>query len=258
MRAKWSGLAGLIAVIALLLAGCGGAGSSVREAVSSVAASHSAAASQSATAASPTRAAPTQGASTQRAQPTHSAGGGGAAAPSLLPGESATASGPPVAGTNSGFPWGWFWLAVGIAAVAGLAIWGLRSRRQRRSTVAASWQSRVLDAYAKGAALHDAMAAAETPGALDANDAALRWLDIQRRADDYGELLYRMQQTAPGDQERIAVDGVLSSLQAARSAMDAERSTVSADGALSGIVRDRLVYFARALGQLRQPEVRPA
>jgi hypothetical protein len=103
------------------------------------------------------------------------------------------------------------------------------------------------------------MAAAESPGALaTADDDTLRWLDIQRRADDYGELRYGMRQTAPGDQERIVVDGVLSSLRAARSAMDAERSTVTADGSLSVIVRDRLVYFTRALGQLRQPEVRPA
>jgi hypothetical protein len=168
-------------------------------------------------------------------------------------------SGTPAASASagSGFPWGWFWLAVGIALVASIATVAALRRRRRRSSVAVGWQTRVIDAYAKGAALHDAMAAAETPGALAAADAALRWSDIQRRADDYGELLYGMEQTAPGDQERLVVAGVIASLQAARSAMAAERSTGRADGSLSGTVRDRLAYFASALRSLRQPNVKP-
>lgn len=264
MRAKWAGIAGLIAVIAWLLTGCGQAGSSVKEAVSSIAASHSAAATQSAPVTSPTQVTPTQAAPTQTVQPTQTAQparssvGGAAAAPSLTSGASAGASGTPAAGTGSAFPWGWFWLAVGVLAViaAALAVW--RRSRQRRSSAAASWQTRLIDAYAKGAALHDAMAAAETPGALGAADAALRWSDIQRRADDYGELLYGMEQAAPGDQERIVVAGVIASLQAARSAMDAERSAWRVDGSLSGTVRDRLAHFASALSLLRQPNVTPA
>ena len=114
----------------------------------------------------------------------------------------------------------------------------------------------MVDAYAKGAALHDSMAAAETPGALAANNAALRWSDIQRRADDYSQLLYGMQQTAPSDEERLRISDVLASLQAALSAMDAER-TGPPDASLSGLVRDRLAFFASALGALRQPQTRP-
>lgn len=220
MRAKWAGIAGLIAVTAWSLTACGQAG-----------------------------------ASTQAALPARSAGGGAAATASLSLGASARASGTP-AGIGSEFPWGWFWLAAGIAAVAGLTVWLLMCRP--RPGAAAGWQARVADAYAKGAALHDAMAAAETPGVLAAGDAALRWSDIQRRADDYSELLYGMEQAAPGDQERLMVAGLIASLQAARSAMDAERSARSADGSLSGIVHDRLAYFASALSSLRQPDVRPA
>ena len=153
------------------------------------------------------------------------------------------------------FPWGWFWLAMGIAVAAALTTWAL-TRRVRSGTP--SWQARIFDAYAKGTALHDAMAAAQTPGAIGAGDAALRWADIQRRADDYGALLFRMGQRAPGDHERLAVAGVITSLQAARSAMDAERWTRGVDSSLAVTVHDRLDYFAAALRSLRQPDVEPA
>lgn len=266
MRAKWVGLVGLIAVTAWSLTACGQTGSSVKEAVSSIAASHTAAVTQSGPTAPPTQEAPTKTAPTpavsaQAATSAHSAGGGGAAAPSQSLGASAKATGTPAAAAGSGSGWGWFWLAVGIAAVAGIAAmvaaWVVR-RRRRRSSAAIDWQTRVIEAYAKGSALYDTMAAVQTPGGLTAADAALRWSDIQRRADDYSELLYRMEQAAPGDQERLVVAGVISSLQAVRSAMDAERSARSADDSLSGTVYDRLAYFASALRSLRQPNVRPA
>jgi len=128
---------------------------------------------------------------------------------------------------------------------------------RRRARSATDWQGQVIDAYAKGSALHDAMAAAETPGALAADSAGLRWSDIQRRADDYSQLLYRMQQTAPNDQERLRIADLIASLQAARSAMDAERSGGTPDGSVSGLVRDRLAYFNSALTSLRQPDARP-
>jgi hypothetical protein len=102
------------------------------------------------------------------------------------------------------------------------------------------------------------MAAAETPGALAAGNATLRWSDIQRRADDYRQLLYGMQQTAPGDQERLMIADVLASLQAALSAMDAERAGGPPDASVSGLARNRLSFFAAALGTLRQPQARPA
>jgi hypothetical protein len=265
MRRKYAGLVGLIVFIVLLLAACGTVGGSVKSAVSSVAASVTAsrtgATGQPSTAqpttaapttAAPTTAAPTTAAATTAAPTTAAAT---TAAPTTT--APATAVTTPAAAGRSGFPWAWFWLAVGIAAVAGLVIWAVVAHR-RRSAAATDWRSRVIDAYAKGSALHDAMAAAETPGALSGQDAGLRWSDIQRRADDYGQLLYAMEQEAPGDVQRILVADVIASLQAARSAMDAERSPGTPDSTLAGIVRDRIAFFASSVNSLREPDVRPA
>jgi hypothetical protein len=278
MLRKYAGLVGLIVFIVLPLAACGAAGSSVRSAVSSVAASVTAtgtgATGQPTTAeptttapttappttappttappttAPPTTAPPTTAAPTTVAPTTAAAGGGGSTS-------GAAAATTPAAAGSSGFPWAWFWVAVGIVVAAGLVIWALVAHR-RRSAAATDWQARVIDAYAKGSALHDAMAAAETPGALTSADAGYRWSDLQRRADDYSQLLYAMQQEAPGEIERILVADVIASLQAARSAMDAERSTGAYDGTLAGIARDRIAFFASSVNSLRQPNVRPA
>lgn len=157
---------------------------------------------------------------------------------------------------GGGFPWTWAWIALGIAAAIGLVAWAAAARHRRAGT-AAEWQVQRVGAYATGSALHDAMAAAETPGAFGADDAALRWSDIQRRADDFGQMMHGMEQTAPSDQDRIVVANVLASLYAARSAMDAERSA-GADGSLSRIAHARLSYFAISLDAMRQPIVRPA
>lgn len=247
MVRKYAGLAGLIVVTVLLLAACGAAGSSVKSAVSSIAASVTSSATGQPTTAEPTTAAPTTAAPTTAAPTT--------AAPTTAAAQGpATATTAPATG-SSGFPWGWFWVAVGIAAIAGLVIWASVAHR-RRSAAATDWRTRVIDAYAKGAALHDAMTAAEAPGAMTAADAGYRWSDLQRRADDYAQLLYVMQQEAPGDVQRIQVADILSSLQAARSAMDTERSTGVPDPGLAGIARDRIAFFANAVNSLRQPDVR--
>lgn len=240
MRRTCAGLAGLVVLVASLLTACGSSASSVKQAVSSIAASHSGSVTQSAgtpsASAAPSTAAPSTAASQAAPAP-------------------AASTGAPASG-GSGFPWAWFWVIVAIVLVAGLSIWAI-ARHRRRASAASSWQTRVIDAYAKGAALHDAMAAAETPAALAAPDAGLRWSDIQRRADDYGQLLYGMRQAAPGDQERILISDVIASLQAVRSALDAERSAGTTDGMLSGIARDRISFFASSLRALREPDVHP-
>ena len=256
MLRKYAGLIGLIVFIVLPLAACGAAGS-VSSAVSSVAASVTATrtgATGQPTTAEPTTAAPTTTAPTTAA-PTTAAPT--TAAPTTAAPTTAAAATTPAAAGSSGFPWVWFWVAVGIVVAAGLVIWALVARR-RRSAAATEWRARVIDAYAKGSALHDAMAAAETPGALTGADAGFRWSDLQRRADDYSQLLYAMQQEAPGEIERILVADVIASLQAARSAMDAERSTGAYDSALAGIARDRIAFFASSVNSLREPNVRPA
>ncbi len=262
MLRKYAGLAGLIVFIVLPLAACGAAGSSVSSAVSSIAASVTATrtgATGQPTTAEPTTAEPTTAPPTTAppttappttAEPT-------TAAPTTVAPTTAAAATTPAAAGSSGFPWAWFWVAVGIVVAAGLVIWALVAHR-RRSAAATDWRARVIDAYAKGSALHDAMAAAETPGSLSGPDAGFRWSDLQRRADDYSQLLYAMQQQAPGEVERILVADVIASLQAARSAMDAERSTGAYDGRLAGIARDRIAFFASSVNSLREPDVRPA
>jgi hypothetical protein len=121
----------------------------------------------------------------------------------------------------------------------------------RRSATAADWQSRVIDAYAKGSALYDAMSVAETPAGLAANDAGARWFDIQRRADDLAQTLYALREAAPDEDSRARVADVLASLQAVRSAMDAERAPGGAGPLHPQVVRDRMFAFETALRTLR-------
>ena len=142
------------------------------------------------------------------------------AAPATQP--QATGSAAPAA--SSGTSLIWLWVLLGVLVLAGLIALIARSSR-RRSAAAAGWRSRLVDAYAKGSALHDAMSVAEAPGGLAAADAAVRWSDIQRRADDLAQTLYALREEVPQhspDGARIA--DTLASLQAVRSAMDAERA----------------------------------
>ena len=164
------------------------------------------------------------------------------------PAVSPTASATP--GTGSGTNLLWLWILLGAAALAGLIAWIVTASR-RRSAKAAGQQSRFIDAYAKGSALHDAMSVAEAPGRLGAPDAGARWADIQRRADDLSQTLYGLREAAtdPADQARIAE--VLASLQAIRSAMDAERAPGGASPEQAEVVRSRLYAFELSLRGLR-------
>jgi hypothetical protein len=157
--------------------------------------------------------------------------------------------------TTSGNSLLWLWVVLGALILIGAIVWIVRSRG-RRSAAAAGWQSRVIDAYAKGSALHDAMSAAETPGALAAADAGARWSDIQRRGDDLGQALYALREAAPDEESRARVANALASLQAVRSAMDAERAPTGADPQLAAVVRGRLASFEASLRALRAPDQR--
>jgi hypothetical protein len=142
---------------------------------------------------------------------------------------------------------------LGVIAVVIVAV--LIARRSgRRSAAAASWRTKVVDAYAKGAALHDAMSAADAPGAQATGDAGVRWADIQRRADDLSQELYALREIAPGEPERLGVEDVLASLQAVRSAMDAERTQGAAGPAQGARVLRLLQSFAASLRALRSPD----
>jgi len=146
----------------------------------------------------------------------------------------------------------WLWILLGALVLAGLIAW-IVSASRRRSATAAGWQSRLVDAYAKGSALHDAMAVAEGPGAFGAPDAGARWADIQRRADDLAQTLYGLRESAPDDVTRARLGDTLTALQAVRSAMDAERAPGGASPMQAEVVRGRLSDFEASLRALRAP-----
>jgi len=149
----------------------------------------------------------------------------------------------------------WLWWLVGVVVVIGLIVvaWVVHSVTRRHSMTLSAWRARAIDAYAKGSALYDAMSFAERPGALDATDSGARWADIQRRADDLAQALYAMREAAPNEDERARVADVLVSLQAARSAMDAERAPGGTSAQQAEVVRGRLSGFDAALRALRPP-----
>jgi hypothetical protein len=234
-----------------LLAGCGSSVSSVLSNLPSRTAT-----APAASAAPPTSEAPP----TSAAPPTSEAPPTSAAPATSTVTVTASAQPTPAAsatqGAGSGTNLLWLWILLGLAVLAGLIFWITHSAR-RRAAGAASWRSRLIDAYAKGSALHDAMSVAEAPGGLVAGDAGARWADIQRRADDLAQTLYALREADqdPADQARIA--DVLASLQAVRSAMDAERAPGGASPNQAEVVRSRLYAFELSLRALRGASQEP-
>jgi hypothetical protein len=161
-----------------------------------------------------------------------------------------TASAVSVPGTGSGSSLIWLWILLGALVLGGLIAWIVHSGR-RRSAAAADWRSRLIDAYAKGSALHDAMSVAESMGGT-APDAAARWADISRRADDLTQTLYALREAVPDDGDRTRIDNTLVSLQAVRSAMEAERAPGAGNPQQADVVRSRLFSFESSLRALRE------
>ena len=246
--------------VAMLVAGClvAGCTSSAKSAIGS-ATSRAASAVSSATgaaAATPTPTeTPTETPTTPTAEPstaTVTATETATAAPTESVTSPAPATSPSAAasGSSSGTSLLWLWILLGVLILAGLIAWIVTSSR-RRSAAAAGWQSRLIDAYAKGSALHDAMIVAEVQGDLAAGDARARWYDIQRRADDLAQTLYALREAAPDPEDQAGIGDVLASLQAVRSAMDAERAPGGARPELAEVVRRRLYAFESSLRALR-------
>jgi hypothetical protein len=161
----------------------------------------------------------------------------------------APATSPSAAGSGTSLLW--LWILLGVAVLAGLIALIAHSAR-RRSATAAGWQSRLIDAYSKGSALHDAMSVAETAGELASGNASARWADIQRRADDLAQALYSLREAVPDDGDRTRIEDTLTSLQAVRSAMDAERAQGGTDPQQAEVVRNRLYSFEMSLRALRE------
>ncbi len=175
--------------------------------------------------------------------------------PSRPAGQSPAAAASPESTATSSSPGSsllWLWI---LLAVLALIIIGFLIARSRRGPKPADiWQSQALDAYAKGSALNDAMRLAEAPGALVAQDAAARWADIQRRADDLTQTLYAMRESAPDEDKRTRTANVLAALQAVRSAMAAERGTDVSQVPPPDQVRSQLASFGASLQALREPD----
>ena len=253
---------GLSLPVAMLVAGClvAGCTSGAKSAIGS-ATSRAASAVSSATAGAtatptptetptptPTPTTPTEVPSTETVTATETA----TAAPTESVTSPAPATSPSAAasGSSSGTSLLWLWILLGVLILAGLIAWIVQSGR-RRSAATAGWRSRLIDAYAKGSALHDAMSVAEVQGDLGGGDARARWYDIQRRADDLAQTLYALREAAPDPEDQAGIGDVLASLQAVRSAMDAERAPGGARPELAEVVRRRLYAFESSLRALR-------
>jgi len=139
---------------------------------------------------------------------------------------------------------------LGAVVLIGVIVWITRSAG-RRSAAAAGWRSRVIDAYAKGSALYDAMSVSEAAGGPAAADAGARWSDIQRRADDLAQSLYALREEAPDENARARVADANASLQAVHSAMEAERRPGGGDAQHAEVVRARLSFFEASIRALR-------
>ena len=169
-----------------------------------------------------------------------------APAPAAQPSASATA---PANGSGSGLIW--LWIVIGLAVVIGATALIVRSAR-RRSAIAAGWRTKVIDVYAEGSALLDAMRIADARGLVAGDGPAdAQWYDIQRRADDLARSLYALREQAPDEESRARVADVLAALQAARAAMDSERASGAASGPGEEMIRSRLATFEASLRTLR-------
>ena len=240
--------------VAMLVTGClvAGCTSSAKSAIGS-ATSRAASAVSSATAGATTTPTPTETPTTPTAEPSTETVTATETA-TATPTESATSptptTSPAASGSSSGTSLLWLWILLGVLILAGLIAWIVQSSR-RRSAATAGWRSRLIDAYAKGSALHDAMVVAEAQGDLASSDARARWYDIQRRADDLAQTLYALREAAPDPEDQAGIGDVLASLQAVRSAMDAERAPGGARPELAEVVRRRLYAFESSLRALR-------
>ena len=242
--AKRLSLSAAVLVVACLAAGCGSTASSIISNLPTP--TRTATATGGPTAPDTTSAPATTGAPPTTAAPATTSVTVTTTAPAPVVSPSASAT----SGTGSGTNLLWLWILLGAAALAGLIFW-IVSASRRRSAKAADWQSRLIDAYAKGSALHDAMSVAEAPGRLAAPDAGARWADIQRRADDLAQTLYGLREAVPDPAEQARIADALASLQAIRSAMDAERAPGGASPQQAEVVRSRLFAFEMSLRGLR-------
>jgi len=242
MKRLNKGLAAAAIALAVgsLAAGCGGSGP-VSGAVSSAASAVKSVASSLRPSGSASVNLPTGG-------PTPTAQ---APVTSQAPAPTTAAAASPAAG-GSGSSLLWLWIALAALVVIGLIVWIARASG-RRSAAAAGWRSAVIDTYAKGQALADAVRIADRPGPPGAGSG---WAGLQARADELSRELYRLREGARDEEDRMRVDDTLTSLRGLRSAMADEQAAGGAGGPGSpeaAQVHGRLVAFENSLRALRAP-----
>ncbi len=229
-------VAAMALIMGFLAAGCGGSGpvsGAVKSAISSLSPSRTASISL-----------PTNGPPTPTAE---------APATSEAPAPTAAAAASPAAsGSSSALPW--LWIALAAVLLIGLVVWIARASG-RRSATASARRSAMIDTYAKGQALADAIRVADRPGVPGA-DAGGRWTGLQARADDLSRELYRLRESASDEGERMRVGDTLDSLRGLRSALADEQAAGGAGGPGSpeaAQVHGRLMSFEESLRALRAP-----
>ena len=232
-------MAAMALVMGSVVAGCGGSGpvsGAVKSAISSLSPSRTASVSlPTAPPPAPTAEAP---ATSEAPEP---------AAPPPAAATTAAAS-----GSSSALPW--LWIALAAVVLIGLIVWIARASG-RRSAAASARRSAMIDAYAKGQALADAVRVADRPGAPGAG-AGGRWAGLQARADDLSRELYRLRESSSDEGERMRVEDTLGSLRALRSAIADEQAAGGAGGPGSpeaAQVRGRLMAFEESLRALQAP-----
>jgi hypothetical protein len=149
----------------------------------------------------------------------------------------------------------WLWIALAAVVLIGLVVWIARASG-RRSATASARRSAMIDTYAKGQALADAIRVADRPGVPGA-DAGGRWAGLQARADDLSRELYRLRESAPDEGERMRLEDTLDSLRGLRSALADEQAAGGAGGPGSpeaAQVHGRLMSFEESLRALRAPD----
>jgi hypothetical protein len=232
-------VAAMAMIMGSLAAGCGGSGpvsGAVKSAISSLSPSRTASISLPTAPPAPTAEAPP----TSQAPET---------APAPPPAAASTAA---ASGSSSALPW--LWIALAAIVLIGLIVWIARASG-RRSAAASARRSAMIDAYAKGQALADAIRVADRPG-MPGADAGGRWAGLQARTDDLSRELYRLRESSSDEGERMRVEDTLGSLRALRSALADEQAAGGAGGPGSpeaAQVRGRLMAFEESLRALQAP-----
>ncbi len=251
-------LTGNLLLVATILCVAGTAtacGSSISSSISSAIASRtsgqtatSAPAQSSSPPAAPTSSPPAATSSTPAVPSVTASAASSSAAPAPVAQPSASETAP-ANGSGSGLLW--LWIVIGLAILIGAITLIVRSAH-RRAAVAAGWRKKVIDVYAEGSALLDAMRIADARGLVAGDGAAdAQWYDIQRRVDDLTRALYTLREEAPDEESRVRVADVLAALQAARAAMDSERTSGAVSGPGEEMIRSRLAAFETSLRTLR-------